>query len=614
MDFQIDFGKFNVGPRADGPLFAAASGIVLPLGPEECIYRLRADGSQHVMTHQVFEALHLCRAFRSLDEHVAVVAQGVQGLAGRTDVVRQVLDSLVARQLMLSGDSYLAALAQDAAANPAPLRAVFIRANDRPAGLRALAADLLANESAHRAGHRYVVLDESRDAASVRSNADTIASFAREAGVRVDHFDAGRWRATLDRLARARPEAADSLRWLCSRELDASTRSGDGAARNLATLLGAGARIALIDDQTRLPLRSAPDALGGLDLAAGSAMPVRFYDDVQAALAAGGEMPGDPFNAQLAWCGQSLGHVLARHPNLIPDRAALAGVEPASLPHLDAGSHIASTINGVRGDAAGSGRDWLFLLEGESRVQFWSDRERYLRQLDGASVWFGPRRPRVLDQAQHAPFLLDASRMQPPTLPDAARGDLLAGMLTRAMWPRSVALHSACTLGHQGQPGARRAGAAWQADTPGLASLLTDLLSSRLDDVRAESPARRLRSVANTIGDLAAASSAKRADMLAEYLAFARSDLVARLQASFLAAEDPPVYWQADVRELITINGRALTDAGAPRLDGWPESLDTPQLCADRFAGELDRFAIALDAWPAVWQHALEQGPRLLDA
>ncbi len=614
MDFQIDFGNFNVGPRPPGPLFAAASGIVMSLGPDECIYRLRADGSQHVMTHQVFEALHLCRAFRSLDEHAAVVAQGVQGMAGRTDVVRQVLDNLVARQLMLSGEGYLAALAQDADANPAPLRAVFIRANDRPTGLRALAADLLANELAHRAGHRYVVLDESRDAANLRSNAETLARFAQDAGVRVDHFDANRWRATLDRLVRARPEAGDSLRWLLAREPDATPRLGDGTARNLATLLGAGARIALIDDQTRLPLRSAPDAMAGLDLATGSAMPVRFYDDVQAALAAGTEVAGDPFNAQLDWCGQSLGHLLARNPQLMPDRTALAGVEPASLPHLDAGSHIASTINGVRGDAAGAGRDWLFLLEGDSRVQFWSDRERYLRHLDGASVWFGPRRPRLLDQAQHAPFLLDASRMSPPTLPDAARGDLLAGMLTRAMWPHSVVLHSACTLGHQGQPGPRRPGSAGQADTPGLASLLTDLLSSRLDDIRAESPTRRLRSVANTIGDLAAASPAKRADMLAEYLAFARSDLVARLQASFLAAEDPPVYWQADVRELITVNGRALTDGGAPRLDGWPESLDTPQSCADRFARELDRFAVALDAWPAVWQHALEQGPRLLDA
>jgi len=613
MDFQIDFGSFNVGPRADAPLFAAASGIVLPLGPEECIYRLRADGSQHVMTHQVFEALHLCRAFRSLDEHAAVVAQGVQGLAGRNEVVRQVLDSLVARQLLLSGAGYLAALAQDAAANPTPLRAVFIRTCDRPTGLAALSADLLANELAHRAGHRYVLLDESRDPAQQRSNAEALARFAQDAGVRVEHFDALRWRATLDRLARARPEAGDSLRWLLAREPEAAHRAGDSAARNLAALLGAGARIALIDDQTRLPLRSAPDAIGGLDLSAASAMPVRFYDDARAALADGGEVAGDPFNVQLDWCGQTLGHVLAHNPALLPDRAALAGMEPASLPQLSAASRIASTCNGVRGDAAGSGRDWMFLLDDDSRTQFWSDRERYLRHLDGASVWVGPRRPRVLDQAQHAPFLLDASRIVPPTLPDAARGDLLAGMLTRALWPDSVVLHSACTLGHEGQRAQRKAGSVWQADTPGLASLLTDLLSSRLDDIRAQAPERRLRSVANAIGDLAAASSAKRADMLSEYLAFARSDLVTRLQASFLGADNPPVYWQADARELITVNGRALTSAGPPRLDGWPDSLDTAARCSERFARDLDRFAVALDAWPALWQHAAELGPRLLD-
>jgi hypothetical protein len=72
-----------------------------------------------------------------------------------------------------------------------------------------------------------------------------------------------------------------------------------------------------------------------------------------------------------------------------------------------------------------------------------------------------------------------------------------------------------------------------------------------------------------------------------------------------------PVYWQADVRSIIEATGRALTQKRPPRLGGWPEDLDDAG-CARMLRDEVTRLADAYAAWPAAWQHAREQGERLL--
>ena len=48
-----------------------------------------------------------------------------------------------------------------------------------------------------------------------------------------------------------------------------------------------------------------------------------------------------------------------------------------------------------------------------------------------------------------------------------------------------------------------------------------------------------------------------------------------------------------------------------PRLADWPEDLDEAG-CADALASELSDFAAALEHWPGLWQHAAEQGGKLL--
>ena len=131
--------------------------------------------------------------------------------------------------------------------------------------------------------------------------------------------------------------------------------------------------------------------------------------------------------------------------------------------------------------------------------------------------------------------------------------------------------------------------------------------------VRADAPGDRLATVAGRLRDVANASVARRRELLDEFLRFRRADLVKRLQAQFaLAGDKAPVWWQADVRELITANGKALTQRTSLRLGGWPTDLDD-DAAAQRLAQELRAFAGVLEAWPALWQAAAQAGDGLLE-
>lgn len=603
MEFKIDFGNVAVPPAPeppDVPRFAAAPGVLLPLGGDEVVFRLRADGSHHVMTRQVFDALARCAGFQSLDRHAAAIAGALPGLAGKSAAVRQVLDHLVARGLLLSATDWLAGL-QHTAVEPAPLRAVFVHLPATAAHAAARLDALAAAESVHRAGHRYVVIDDGAAAAASRESLARL----RASGATVHHLDAARRRALSDALARAVPAAAASLPLLLG--------AGPDGARNLAMLLSAGARCLLLDGACGLPLHVAPDAQAGLELAGSAAMPAHFHPRVEDALAAGTPLAGDPIAALAAPCGASIGTLVAPGGPFALGARDLVGLEPAALPPWSAATRVAALAVGRRGPARERGREWLFELEPGSRERFWSDRDLYLRTLERPCVWRGAARARLLARGLEPPLALDATDLLPPALPAGEGGDALFGLFLQALRPRDAVLVLPWSLAvHEGAP-PRPAGAAWAPETPGLGSLLTDLLAPRAAGLQAAAAASRLRGLAAALADLADAPPAQQVELVHEYLGFCRADLVARLQAAFAAAPAAPLHWQADVRALIEANGRALVAGHVPRLDGWPEALDAGA-CAARFARDVGAFAAALDAWPALWAHARERGARLLDA
>jgi hypothetical protein len=615
MDFKIDFGNaLPPTPPADAPLYASVAGVALALGPDECVFRPSGSDERHVMTLDVLATLDATRRFRTLDEHARDVSLRIPTVSGREDAARAMLEQLIRRGLVVSADDWIAGLARApiGAGAPAPFRGVAIRTCDRPDRLARLLDTLADNEARHAPGHRYLVIDDSRDAAAVDCNAALARDLAARAGVEVRHVRPSDWSRALVAWRRARPDAIAAIGALLDREPGAGTAFGGGRALNLALLLAAGARVALLDDDFLLPVHGAGDADGRIRLDPERGPVTRFHAGVEAALADGAPWPGEPFAAHLDWCGRTLGEILAGDGARRPNRGDLRGLELPMLGELAAGTPIIATVLGHRGHSGSGGRDWLFLLGADERAELVRDRDRYLATLARPCVVHADREFALARRSHFTPFLVDAAGLVAPTLATGRNEDYLLGGLNAALRPEARVLRAPATIGHEqptsGPPRPPRA----VAERPGLAEFIADWLARDANEIRAADPARRLVAIADRLSDLAESAAATREVLLGEYLDARRADLVRQLQDAFAAAPDAPVYWQADVRERIEANGRALVAGEPPRLAGWPETLDAIG-CADRLSSELGRFADALRGWPALFAHAAERGERVLD-
>ena len=604
MDFQIDYGSVPLTKKPappSGPLLASVDGRVNSLANGEVVFFDLGTEQLHVMTEQVLGAMDVCRPFRTLDEHVAAVRQAMPGLPQQGDAVKRVLENLVSRGLIISDDAWLARLAQHDARPQAEFAGLFIRACDRPAQAKRLLASLVDYEKQYAPKHRYWLVDDSRDAGNAREHVALLAEFAAQAGVETRYVGPAEWSKLADAYSAATPHQA-AADWLLRRE--AARPHAGGLAMNLIALLAAGRRYALLDDDFLFPLRLHPDARDGIELAGGAQLPVRFFGGTDAALAAGTDCGPDPLQQHLDACGAPLGALLNRHPQLRLSRADLVGVAPSLLPHLDHDRRIVATVNGHRGHSGTANAGWLFALDPKSREGFWGTREDYLRTLESPALWHGPARTRLQAQGNFTPFTVDGAQMLPFTRPAGRGEDRLFGAMCRFLAPESLTAHLPTSIGHRQETDRSRAGTLKQAFTPGLNDYLLDLANVSASEFHAEDRATRLRGFATRLRDLAAGSDKAILGELREHLAHVRSSLVQSLHSVLQGAKGAPVYWQADLRQLIEANGKAMIAGGAPRLAEW-DAIEDGAALATQYRDELGRHADALEAWPGMWDAAV---------
>lgn len=601
MEFNIDYGAMNFAPKKpaapSGPRFASVDGRVSSLANGEVVFFDLATEQLHVMTEHVLGAMDVCRPFRTLDEHVAAVRQANPQLPQQGDAVKRVLENLVSRGLLVSDDAWLAGIAKHDAHAPAEFAGLFIRACDRPSQTKRLLASLLAYEKQFSPKHRYWIVDDSREAANAREHSALLAQFGIQAGVETRYVGPAEWSKLADTYAANTTHAA-AADWLLRREVPRPHAGGLGM--NLIALLAAGRRYALLDDDFQFPLRRHPEARDGLEFAGSSQLPVRFYANVDAALAAGQDFESDPLQAHLDLCGAPIGVLLDA---LKFSRNDLANVAPSLLPHLQSGRRVIATVNGHRGHSGTANAGWLFALDPKSREGFWGTREDYLRHLDSPSLWYGPARARLQAQGNFTPFTVDASEMLPFTRPAGRGEDRLFGAMCRFLSPAALTAHLPTTIGHRQESERSRADTLKQAFTPGLNDYLLDLAQSSVAQFHAEDRATRLQGFASRLRDLAAASDNAILGELREHLAAVRSSLVHSMHGVMQASKTAPVYWLADLRQMIEANGKAMIAGGVPKLAEWDDANDGAAV-ATRYRQALSQHADALDAWPAMWDAA----------
>ncbi|HEY0181069.1 MAG TPA: hypothetical protein VGC30_15745 [Dokdonella sp.] len=616
FNYRIDYGSLAVAPpqsRVDpnAPLYASEDGVVASLSNNECIFQVRRSGETHVMTFQVLQALDQTREFRTLDEHVSRVLATIPGLQSQRDGVVRVLENLIARGLLVSDRDFLRRAGTAAPREPAPLRAVFIRACDRPRQLEQLLLSLTEYERRHRADRHYVLLDDSTSRDAANRHRDLLREFARATGCKLSYLGASECERLVSRIARAVPQSASVLPHLLLRD-GASDRFGGGRAWNFALLLSAGARLILLDDDHRLPLRRPDGAREGLDPNPSPSAYAQFFRNVENALGAGDEFEGDPLALHLGVAGHPLG-ALASDPRYAIEHASLHGLPVSRLDHLHGDALVLATQHGSYGSSRAESGVWMYQLPAAERAEFARTRDDYLRNVEGGSLWYGYRQARAARTATFTPFALDNSVLLPCTNPVGRGEDALFSQVASLCHPGALTLELPVAIGHVQETQRKRSALTLAASTPRFNYFVRDFVQRQLPDFHAEDPAQRLALLAAHLRDVGAGSDAGRARQLQEYLAYARADLIERLQNQYDGAQDAPIWWQADVRSIIEANGRALIAKSPPRLGDWPEDIDAAG-CARRLREEIGELAAMYESWPALWAYAHEQGERLLAA
>lgn len=597
-------------PRA--PMYASENGRVASLSSQECVFLVKGTGAPHVMTMQVLQALDQCREFRTLDDHAVRIEGTVPGLAGKGDSIRRVLYGLVKRGLLLRDEDFITRLRSVSRGEPPPMRAVFIRACDRPARLADLFASLADYERRHRAKRRYVLIDDSAQPANAGEQRDLLRGFARTTGCTVDYFGRAETAKLAGRMARSIPQARDAIRALLLREgHPQALRFGGGRSRNFALLLSAGARLVLLDDDLRLPLRRPDFARDGFDPDPDGFASSRFLGGMDEALACGSEVDEDPFDLHLDVCGQPLGASIGGRYGL--ERDALRGLNLGRLDLLDPHARVVTTHHGSRGSTRSESTLWLYhTIDRVGREELWHDRESYYRNIEAHYVLHAADRARVLAVPGFTPFAMDNSALLPCTNPVGRAEDSLASALTRYCRPAAVALDLPVAIGHVQESLRKRFPITREVNPPRVNDFLREFVKRQFGEAKAEEPGQRLAFLAHVMRDLSGASVKERSEHIGEYLSFVHADVIDRLQRQLETATDAPVYWQADVRAIVQANAKRLLDGtAAPRLAEWPQDVDATG-CARALSVELDAMAEACEHWPAMWRYAAEQGEALL--
>lgn len=618
MNYQIDFGTISSSSApiaGDLPLYASIDGRAAALGGDEVVFYDPAQDRNHVMTASVLQALDLCRPFQTLDAHVQRVCESISSLKGQAPAVKRVLEGLAARGLLVSDDAFALGLVQAVETKLAPVAGMFVRACDRPDQLKTLLLSLRENRECHGGAEPVVVVDDSREAGAVDAHAQMLADFATAAPCAVHHVSPARWSAVVDQLERAAPSVAAgrALRAMVQRDPRYRGRFGGGIGKNLITLLAAGMRYLLLDDDFAFPLRRHPQPSDELALG-DRAWGVRTFSSHDAALAAGTEADAvDPLALHLDVCGRRLGEVINQNRRLTLGRDQLRGFAPSRDALLAANAHILMTMNGHRGGSGASSLAWAFLLDPMGRSGYAGDEQTYLALRGDPPVWFGCSRYRLARCGNFTPFAIDNSRMMPCTSPFGRGEDAVFSALVALSYKNAVQLDLPWSIGHRPESGRDRSVLLGQAEAPDINHCLSELIGHVAGDLYASDLAPRYAVMAAKLEDLAGGSDAGVSAYLREYLAYRRSALVEQLQRIAAASTNAPQAWQRDLTTLIEANGRAILDRGAPRFAGWPADATSAE-CAAAFRRETGVLAAGLRAWSAAWQIACAQRESWLGA
>ncbi|BAO43436.1 hypothetical protein [Thiolapillus brandeum] len=568
-----------------------------PLTGEQTMLRGNTSGRQTIVTNDVLYSLHQCYQFKTLKEHNLHLQKAIPDLAGQTEDINHVLNSISRTGLMLSAIRKAEELAPEPTEREEESGLCYcILTCDRPEAVSRLLQSMAKN---HRflPGNRYFLIDDSRQTGHQQQNRALCESFSREHTVNLQYFGAREQGHFQERLEQALPEHKDGIAFLLgSHTPDKATY---GRSRNWALLLGAGSKLVLIDDDV-LFQRVNPREQSSQAVLTSSTRDADFFSSGDTWETLSDENRPDPTTHAFSGAmGKSLPQALALATGEKLPPEAFRQLNPHDFSRFQRHSRVLITSCGSMGDPGTSSNIWLYLLDRNSRRNFYANEEQYRRHLFDRNLWFGRK-----DYAFLNTFVLisqitgvDARESLPPYFPLQRNEDLLFGEMVRYLHPYALQLDLPWAAPHLPLEKRRwKEGLAKQPPRHGLLSFSAEMLGRQREHNPATTPGRRLQSLADHYYCLAEISDQELLNRLAQTTLQHTTSHIRQMSDILAESPEAPGYWREDLQAIIQSLQQSLT---TPSPEGFVDISGDPQTQRDSARSLWRAYATGLQAWEA---------------
>ncbi|WP_006787882.1 hypothetical protein [Thiorhodospira sibirica] len=602
-NYQIHY-QFGNAPTAHAqqPVFMAADVDLIPESATECLLYHRATRMSVSTTNDLAMALLACDRFRTLPEHLAVIARQLPVFAEHLEALQGALLELMQHGFFTSPEQQLQRLLQPVE-NPeaAAVQTLYVRSNGRLETLRPL-LNALAGLLAHApTTMRCVVLEACQEPALQQATAELVAAIATASGADLRYFGLTARQRLITYLAAQTDAHPDDLRWLYQGDPE-DAELAYGITLNLALTLSAGQRFLIMDDDA-LPqvwMREGVTPTLLLSQARESFFPLA--SEASAKNTALGRAEFNPLLAHSAQLGQPIQHLAT----LAQDQptAFVGAMGAAALHAIGPGHRVRITQNGAWGDQGSSDLFALYLQRGEALRALTQDETTYrhatryrsgYRSFDHG--YLGHERPVMVTTLMG----VDNRSLLLPTLPQGRNEDEFLGAALAFIDPAALYLHFPWMLAHHPAQARPWSGDIWeQPFTLPINRFLADLLRQIRPRCMASHPLQRLQYLQAALADFVQAPDR----LCAVYEKTSLQARLARLgELKAIFAQEPQALdtWRDDMQRLITLNQTA--------------GLGDGQLFHTRLPllqRRLGHYVQCLAPWPQVWQCCQERGETAL--
>ena len=595
MEFEFDFGAktLSQGVKKNTKKYASIAGVAFALSNDELVFMNKETGENHVMTDKVLFALSLCQQFKPLDQHIITIGQNIPELQNQMQAIQTVVDFLVKNKLLLEDKEWLTQLSQSSQQIKVSNAGIVIRAFGKPNLLNRLLESLQKYQLKHNKKFPVQIYSYLTSEKIEQEMEEVCKSFKSEINIT---FYGQVWQAQfVTMLITEFPQKADEIKWLLSQS---DQKYSGGRIWNLALLNNAGKKFLFFDDNYIFEARTKNHKTDIVNLNNNSDLSVGFALNLTDIKQSSNEYDVDILSQMINSCGQTAGNWLSTMPI---EYAAVDNLTLLDLQRISSTSVIKTVGSGSWGSPRSEYNYWLYYLEGEQKQAFWESREIYLDNIEASNLMHYSDEYEFLSMARFLPFAIDNSTMAPFAMPADTLEDYFFNAVSLYCYPNQVSMQCPFMLGHIQSEKRDRSAANHLARTPNFNKFIADYALTLVNSTDAQNPAIRLKTLSDYILGLSDSSDATIHNRLKEYLSQIRSDMILSMQVQMTNSADAPVYWQADVREIIEANGKAITQNKVPILKGWEQTMNE-QDCVETVRHELARVAQAMDLWPQLWE------------